>query len=80
VVLTAAAANGLSIGLPVTASERWLMCGTAVISGASPPTQAGHAYMGAALDRLHIVSNTNAFQSAVSGDGVRYLAIYKAAS
>lgn len=80
VISSAAASNGAALSLPVTAAERWLICGVAVIAGATPPTQAGHAYMAAGLDRIIVVSNTNAFQDCPSGYGMRYLAIYKSAS
>jgi hypothetical protein len=80
IVATAAATGGASLGLPVTAAERWLIAGVAAINGASPPTQSGHAYMGSALDRIHVVSNTNAFQDCPNGYGFRYLVIYKSAS
>lgn len=80
IIASAAATNGAGLGLPVTASERWLIAGVAAINGASPPTQSGHAYMNSALDKIVVVSNTNAFQDCPSGYGMRYLAIYKAAS
>lgn len=80
IIASAAATNGAGLGLPVTAAERWLICGVAAINGATPPTQSGHAYMNAGLDKIVVVSNTNAFQDCPSGYGMRYLAIYKAAS
>lgn len=80
IIASAAATNGAGLGLPVTAAERWLICGVAVIAGATPPTQAGHAYMSAGLDQIYVVSNTNAFQDCPSGYGMRYLVIYKSAS
>lgn len=81
VIASAAASNGAALTLPIAASERWLIAGSAVISGASPPAgQIGHAYMGGAQDRIHCVTATNAFLDVTSGYGMRYLAIYKAAS
>lgn len=80
IIATAAATNGASLGLPVTAAERWLIAGVAAINGSSPPSQSGHAYMGSALDRIHVVSTTNAFQDVANGQAMRYLTIYKSAS
>jgi hypothetical protein len=80
VTATAAATGGMGIGLPVTAAERWFLCGVAGIYGGTPPTQAGHAYMGSALDKLHIINFTGGFQDVSIGQTVRYLAIYKSAS
>jgi hypothetical protein len=80
ITATAAATGGMAIGLPITAAERWFLCGVAGIYGGTPPTQAGHAYMGSALDRLHIINYNGAFQDCASGQTVRYLAIYKSAS
>jgi hypothetical protein len=80
VIAGAAASNGAALSLPVTASARWLLAGVAAINGASPPTQSGHAYMSASLDRVHVVSNTNAFQDCPNGYGFRYLVVYPSAS
>jgi len=81
ITASAAAANGAAIGLPVTAAERWLICGVCGIFGGTPPaSQTFTAYMAASLDKLHFVSNTNAFLDVASGQNVRYLVIYKAAS
>lgn len=81
VTASAAVTNGAALSLPVNASERWLIAGVAAINGASPPTgQSGHAYMHVSLDRCLFVTNTNSFLNASSGDSLRYLMIYKAAS
>lgn len=81
ITASAAATNGAAIGLPVTAAERWVLCGTAGIFGGSPPAaQTFTAYMAASLDKIHIVTNVGAFLDVASGQAVRYLVIYKAAS
>lgn len=81
ITASAAASNGMSIGLPVTSAERWLVSGSLAVSAGSPPAgQSGMAYMAPSLDRLLCVTYTNAFLDCPSGATVRYLAIYKAAS
>jgi hypothetical protein len=80
ITATAAASNGFGIGLPITAAERFVVAGVLGVYGGTPPTQTGHAYMAASLDKLHATSFTSVFQDCANGQSVRYLVAYMSAS
>lgn len=76
VLANASSTNSASLALPFAAAAQWI-CGTAFITGASPPAQSGGAFIHTTLDAIVAVQTSTGYSDIVSGQRFRYSVCYE---
>jgi hypothetical protein len=76
VTVTGTTTGGFGLDMPFTAATR-TRCGIASISGASPPSQSGLAYMDSGKNKIVCTSFTNAYADATAAYLFEYAIIFE---
>lgn len=76
VLANASSANNASLTLPFAAVAQFI-CGTALITGSSPPSQSGAAFIHSTLDAIIAVQASTGYTDIISGQRFRYSVCYE---
>lgn len=69
--------GGASVSLPIIATARMVLCGSAAIMGASAPTQFNIAFMSSSLDSIIVPTSAGGFVDIASGQTFRFSVCYQ---
>lgn len=78
VLANASSTSNASLALPFSAAAQYI-CGTAGITGTSPPAQSGMAFIHTTLDTIVAVQTNTGYTDIVSGQRFRYSVCYEMA-
>lgn len=78
VLANASSTSNASLALPFPAVAQYI-CGTALITGASPPAESGGAFIHTTLDTIVAVQSSTGYTDIVSGQRFRYSICYETA-
>lgn len=78
VLANASSSSNASLELPFAAVAQFI-CGTAAITGTSPPSQSGAAFIHTTLDTVVAVQTNTGYSDIVSGQRFRYSVCYERA-
>ena len=76
VLANASSANNASLSLPFAAVAQYI-CGTALITGTSPPSQSGNAFIHGTLDTVVAIQASTGYTDIISGQRFRYSVCYE---